>query len=270
MRQRWMFLVRALLVSAVCAGLWATASAHTMYVTVTDYVPDAKRGATLFFGWGETLPVGDMLGADWLESLKIMGPDGQVRALDKPAEFLSRVELGTAGTHVLAAELKPGFYTIYKDGEQKKHHMGPKTDVQNVESSHYYCQQGKAILNAGQLTETYKQPVGHKLEIIPLKNPALLREGETLPVQVLFEGQPVPGYPKLLATYLGFSTTGAFAYAQSVVHGRGQVKISHSGVWYLNVNYRARATGELAEKCDEVSYTATLTFEVGRCPEVNE
>lgn len=260
-------LFRAFVVFAVLAGLVQTAAAHTMYVTVTDYVPHVRRGVTVFFGWGDSLPVGDMLGADWLESLKIVEPDGEVRSLDKPTEFLSRVQLAKEGTHILAAELRPGFYTVYKEGDQRRRHMGPKTDVQNVESSHYYRQQSKAILNAGKLSDTFRQPVGHQLEIIPLKNPALLREGDILPVQVLFEGEPVPGYPRLLATYMGFSTTGAFAYARSVVGGRSEVRISHSGVWYLNVNYRARATGDLAEKCDEVSYTATLTFEVGRAPE---
>ncbi|NLX57360.1 MAG: DUF4198 domain-containing protein [Planctomycetaceae bacterium] len=254
----------------VFTGLPPTAAGHTMYVNLTDYVPHLRRGATMFFGWGEALPVGGMLGADWLETLKIVDPEGEVRPLDKPTEFLTRVELAKEGTHILAAELRPGFYTIYKEGDQKKHHMGPKTEVQNVESSHYYCQQGKAIFNAGALSDTFKRPVGHSLEIIPLKNPALLREGDMLPVQVLFEGKSVPGYPKLMATYMGFSTTGAFAYAKSVIHGRAEVKISHAGVWYLNVNYRTRPTGDLADKCDEVSYTATISFEVGRSPGSDE
>ena len=166
----------------------------------------------------------------------------------------------------LAAELKPGFYTIYKDGDKKKHHMGPKTGLKNEEMSLHYCQQGKAIVNSGKVTDSFRQPVGHKLEIIPLKNPALLREGDTLPLKVLFDGEPVPGYPKLLATYLGFSTTGAFAYAKSVVRGQSEVKISMTGVWYVNAKYQTRPTGDLVDKCDEVSYTATLTFEVGRLP----
>ena len=248
----------------------ATASAHTMYVSVTDYVPHTKRGTKLYFGWGETMPIDDQLGADRLTTLKIIGPDGEIRDLDKPEEFLTRIQFEEEGTHVLAAELKSGFYTIYKDGDKKKHHMGPKTGLENVEMSLYYSQQGKAIVNSGKVTDSFKQPVGHKLEIIPLKNPALLREGDTLPVKVLFEGEPVPGYPKLLATYMGFSTTGAFAYAKSVVHGQSEIKISKAGVWYVNVKYRARPTGDLADQCDEVSYTATLTFEVGRTPEEHD
>ncbi len=267
MRQQTIFSRRAVAPLLALFLSATTASAHTMYVSVTDYVPHTKRGTKLFFGWGETMPIDDELGADWLTTLKIMGPDGEIRDLDKPEKFLTRVQFKEEGTHVLAAELKTGFYTIYKDGDKKKHHMGPKTGLANVEMSLHYCQQGKAIVNSGEVTDNFKSPVGHKLEIIPLKNPALLREGDSLPLKVLFEGEPVPGYPKLLATYLGFSTTGAFAYAKSVVHGRSEVKISKTGVWFVNVKYQAPPTGDLVDKCDEVSYTATLTFEVGRAPE---
>jgi uncharacterized GH25 family protein len=270
MRREAMLMAKMALVLCALTGGLPTASAHTMYVNVTSHVPNPERGTKLYFGWGETLPVADMLGAEWLKGGQVVEPDGTVRPLEKPSEFLTRVEFSQKGTHLITAELNPGFYTIYSEDGKKKHHMGPKTGLENVEMSLHFQQQGKAIVNVGGLDETFRKPVGHTLEIIPLKNPALLREGDTLPIEVLFEGKPVPGYPKLMATYMGFSTTGAFAYATSVVHGRSEVKILRSGVWYINVNYRARPTGEMAEKCDELSYTATLTFEVGRSPEDTE
>ena len=268
--KRTIVLAPAALVLCVLMAAIETASAHTMYVNVTNHVPNVKRGATLYFGWGETIPVDDMLGADWLKSCQVMAPDGKLRPLERPAAFLTRVELEKEGTYVLAAELNPGFYTVYTEDGKKKHHLGPKTGLKNVETSIHYQQQGKAILNAGKLSDAFRQPVGHKLEIIPLKNPALLREGDTLPLKVLFDGKPVPGYPKLMATYMGFSTTGAFAYGASVVKGQAELKILRSGVWFVNVNYRTSPTGELAGKCDEASYTATLTFEAGRSPQAEE
>ncbi len=39
----------------------------------------------------------------------------------------------------------------------------------------------------------YKQRVGHLLELVPMRNPATVKAGETLPVQVLFRGKPLAG-----------------------------------------------------------------------------
>ncbi len=260
-------------ISLLLWGLFGAARlayAHTLYVNVTDYAPNLKWGTKLYFGWGHTLPVDDMLGPERLKGCQVVEPDGKARPLEKPTEFLTRVEFTQEGTHVIAAELNPGFYTVYSEEGKTKHHMGPKTGLKNVEMSLYYQQQGKAIVNVGGLSDTFRKPVGHKLEIIPLKNPALLRVGDYLPIEVLFEGQPLPGYPKVMATYLGFSTTGAYAYTTTVLHGRAEVRILQPGVWFISVNYRVPATGEMAEKCNELSYTATLTFEAGRSVEAEE
>jgi uncharacterized GH25 family protein len=110
--------------------------------------------------------------------------------------------------------------------------------------------------------------VGHNLEIIPLKNPATLRVGDYLPVRVLFDGEPVTGYPTISGTYLGFSTEGAFAYSTHVSGGEASIKMLHDGIWLLKAEFEQPAPAEMADKCDTVSYTATLTFEVGRAPDV--
>jgi len=268
MKRQLVLVARMSLVLCGVIAAATDATAHTMYVNVTDHVPHVKPGSAMYFGWGATLPIDDMLGAEWLKSCQIIDPDGKLRPLEKPAAFLPRVKLEKEGAYVLAAELNPGFYTVTVEDGKKKHHLGPKTGLKNVETSLRYQQQGKAILSAGKLGDSFRQPVRHKLEIIPLKNPALLRDGDSLLLKVLFEGKPVPGYPKLMATCMGFSTTGAFAYATSVVKGQAEVKILRSGVWLVNVNHRVPATGEMAGKCNEVSYTATLTFEAGRVPAV--
>jgi len=36
------------------------------------------------------------------------------------------------------------------------------------------------------------KPVGQRIEIVPLKNPSKLKEGDTLPVMLYYEGKPVP------------------------------------------------------------------------------
>ena len=40
--------------------------------------------------------------------------------------------------------------------------------------------------------EFLKEPVGQRAEIVPLKDPTSLKEGDMLPVQLYFEGKPMP------------------------------------------------------------------------------
>jgi len=35
------------------------------------------------------------------------------------------------------------------------------------------------------------QPMGQRFEVVPMKNPSMLKEGDSLPVQIYFEGQPL-------------------------------------------------------------------------------
>ena len=71
----------------------------------------------------------------------------------------------------------------------------------------------------------------------------------------------------MYATYVGFSTEEAFAYSGNVSHGQASLKILHDGIWLVKVDLDQPAPAELADKCDTMHYTATLTFEVGRAPE---
>lgn len=51
----------------------------------------------------------------------------------------------------------------------------------------------KALVLDGRDDASYRRALGHLLEIVPQKNPATLRPGEPLPVQVLLGGQPMAG-----------------------------------------------------------------------------
>ncbi|RKY64330.1 MAG: DUF4198 domain-containing protein, partial [Candidatus Latescibacterota bacterium] len=122
----------------------------------------------------------------------------------------------------------------------------------------------KAVVNVGEDSDSYSKPLGHRLEIIPLENPGKLKGcgGHFLPVQVLFEGKPLR-YGQVLATYVGFSTGEDFACATSTDgEGKAKIRLVHWGPWMIRVNHQVPPTEELKGKCDRLSYTATLTFEV--------
>lgn len=239
---------------------------HTLWLNLSDYYPENGR-TVAYFGWGHRYPVDGLLDQErLLESFRLMKPSGEIKdILPNPGGLgATEVELPEQGTHILCAKLKPGFYTMYRTEGEVHHKMGPKTALSDVLVSIYYEQYAKAIVNTGEGSESFSRPAGHRLEIVPLEDPAKLRGcgGHFLPVQVLFDGTPVM-HCQVLATYSGFSTEGGFAYGTFTdAEGKARIRLIHWGPWIVWVNHQLPPTDELRDKCDQLSYTATLTLGV--------
>jgi uncharacterized GH25 family protein len=57
-----------------------------------------------------------------------------------------------------------------------------------------YSRRAKALIRVGDGEPgDVSAPVGHTLEIVPLKNPYALKPGEALPLRVLYNGEPLEG-----------------------------------------------------------------------------
>lgn len=169
------------------------------------------------------------------------------------------------GKYIVTSILKPGFYTMYVEKGEVHHKLGPKTGLKGIILSLYYEQYTKALINVGEGSEgSFSKPVGHKLEIIPLENPYKLHGcgGHFLPVQVLFNGRPA-SFCKVFATYSGFSTGDDFAYATSTDgEGIARIRLTHWGQWLVKAEIKLPAPNDMKDKCNQLHYTATLTFEV--------
>ena len=120
----------------------------------------------------------------------------QVRAWNAAGQALAvRTRAGAQGVQVeaeggpaalWAVEFDNGFW-VRQDGKSRN---VPRTAVQGpVESSSRALKFGKTVLAWG---EQVAKPVGQRLEIVPLATRAPAA-GQALPVQVLFEGRPLPG-----------------------------------------------------------------------------
>ena len=105
----------------------------------------------------------------------------------------------------------------------------------------------------------FRQPLGLRLEIVPLTNPCGLRAGDTLVVQVMFEGRP------LANVGVGAGTTGShghhYPYRQRTdAAGRAVVRLDRAGPWFVRVLHMVPATE--FEDADWQSWFSTLTFSV--------
>ncbi len=107
--------------------------------------------------------------------------------------------------------------------------------------------------NLWQWNDRFSKPLGGKMELVPLKNPLLLKVGDTLLFQVLYDGKPLAG-----------ATVGAEGVGKDEMktdpNGRAEVVIKKSG---LNVVKATRKTLTPNDPdADVLLETANITFEV--------
>lgn len=117
----------------------------------------------------------------------------------------------------------------------------------------------KAVVNASAGDAGCLQPIGDKLEIVALTNPADAKPGQDITVQVLLDGKPVtvPVY----ATYDGFSpedNTYAY-YTEGRPDGTARIRITQPGTWMVRAEWSG---AERTAAYDRYTGRAVLVFEV--------
>ena len=247
---------------ALIAGVFSIpAGAHFMWINAVDYTPSTERPVKLTIGWGHAFasPVGSVLYKQkGLDKIYMPDPNGRKMKIEPVNEIDFKVErpLKKEGAYLVVAKRKEGFRTKTTEGYKRQSKKGLKNVIQCSYSGGY----AKAIVDVGKGGgEIFSRPVGHTLEIVPLKDPARLKEGDYLPVKVLYNSKPLRA--ELYATYVGFSTEGAWAYTvKTGKEGVGRIKILKSGIWLIKTGHKAPYPDP--KECDQDSYSATLTFEV--------
>ncbi len=123
-----------------------------------------------------------------------------------------------------------------------------------------YSKIAKLALCVGEAAgRRYRQPLGLRLEIVPLTNPCGLRAGDVLTVQVLFEGRPLPN------VWLAAGTEGAHGHnypfrQHTDADGRAIVLLDRPGPWFVRALHMVAST-EFSD-ADWQSWFSTLTFAV--------
>ncbi len=252
----------------LCLGLSAPASAHNLWLNATDFAPtlSGRAGAhsKIYFGFGHRFPVQDFLDKDKLREFRLILPDGSQRDLDAGENgFLATpVVFKDAGGYIVSAATATGFYTMFTNDDGRIHHkMDGMQGLSNVVLSLYYENYTKALIDVESSNEqAYVTPVGHRIEIVPLENPYLKKAGDTLRLQVLFNGKPAPFCP-LSATYLGFSSKEDYAFSTKTnSRGIAELRLLQPTQWIALATLRKPADREHQGQCLELKYTASLSF----------
>jgi len=161
------------------------------------------------------------------------------------------------GSYILKSNYKPTYWT--KDLDGKWHIDKTKKDVKNAQ----YCVQSsmfaKSIINIANDTNDFvTKPIGQNLEIVPLDNPSNFKVGVPFKVKVLLDGKPAKTI-ELKGTFDGFLKEQFAFYGRTNLKGEIEVLPLRAGKWILMTKSTKAYENET---CDEVSYAATLTFQV--------
>jgi uncharacterized GH25 family protein len=205
--------------------------------------------------FGHAFPGEETMETDRLAKATLGTPDGQLIALDLEGDpALQTPPLTQAGVHVIGVRQARGYWTQTTEGGQRL----PRPQVANAVRCSYSDNGSRTLVAVGDGgPSAAATPLGHRLEILPLGEPEAVKAGATLPVQVLFEGQPHIG--PLLAFH---STSGEDPYAamETGVDGRAVVVLEGEGPWLL------LAHGEIdypdPSVCDVESFYASLSLTV--------
>ncbi|WP_431223495.1 DUF4198 domain-containing protein [Serratia sp. L9] len=246
----------------------STSQAHSLWVNATS----AADGQSMIeLGYGDEFPTAAVIPADRLhifEAAQLIGKDGNLvlKAGKENYQFVTEKPL-TNGSYAAIAIYKPTYWSKNKAGWQQQ----DRTAMPDA----LYCEQasmfGKTILNIGGAKETavISQPQGLKLEIIPLANPATIKPGQPLPVQVLYDGKPLKN-AEVTATFAGFGDqhehhghTHSHAKAfmnQTDSKGKVNVYPLKAGYWVVETEHKLPYAD--TAKCDESVLASTLTFSI--------
>ncbi|PIU31873.1 MAG: hypothetical protein COT06_05800 [Syntrophobacteraceae bacterium CG07_land_8_20_14_0_80_61_8] len=252
-------LATAVLLSAVQVSV---GHAHDTWITMQDYVLSKSKPAVLTVASSHHFPAleNEFMTQDRIDKVILMSSDGKElsAAAQGDKDYQSEVPLDAQGTYMAVAIPQHGFSSKTTEGYQRGK---SKKDLKNVIECRYSERYGKALFTVGTPGgDVFSRSLGHKMEIIPMKDPAMLKEGDDLPVKVLIEGQPARTY--VYGTYAGFSSeSNTFAYTTYAdKEGIAKIKIIKAGTWLLLAKQEMPYSDPTV--CDKLSYAASLTFQV--------
>ncbi|MDO3380325.1 DUF4198 domain-containing protein [Geoalkalibacter halelectricus] len=237
--------------------IWLNMTNHTPALWQHQkYAPEPRAKTVVYVGWGDFYPLEDFMSDRFWGGLHRIEPDGTRVEMETVAAGYRAVrhDMYTVGPRIFAAQVKPAFFDPVKERE----------GFFRV----YYEQYAKALVSVlpqdttpldAVDSDSFTSPIGQKVEIVPSVNPNRLQPGDTLQVQVLVEGAPAADFEVYA---LNLASPNAKKYeTRTDEAGKATLRLeTFYGPWIVTARHGFPATGEIAEKAETVSYTATMTF----------
>jgi uncharacterized GH25 family protein len=252
-----------LIISLLIAPMQA--SAHNLWLGLDHYDQKVGDTAKVFLYLAHSLPFADLGRPEKMKDFFYLGPSGEKKDFElkkyDPKSFFNEVgvdlNMRKEGTYLAVAAMEPLFVSTTPEGKKRK----SKKELPDAISCRHVEFFAKAIFHAGKPDgAAYKTVLGHVIEMIPQKDPCLLKTGDYLPIKVMFKGEPLAG-ESVYATYVGFSTREEYPFAaRTDADGIVKIRIMQPGIWWIKIPLKK--VREDKSECDVDQYATILTFEV--------
>jgi len=146
------------------------------------------------------------------------------------------------GTYIIGtSSIRPSYWSQTTKGWVPK----PRSMVKNVVKGGKYVKSVKTFLTVGNASDSYKRILGYKIEIVPQRNPAALKPGQSLPLLVLYMGKPLKDVA-VYAVYEGYKATKKGIYpvnTKTDVNGIARLRLDRLGQWLICARYEFDTPG---------------------------
>lgn len=274
-------MIKKFAVAAILFVLFAVPlNAHDTFLKLdTHYVGPAARASVFLFN-GSFESSENSVALERMQDVRITGPGHFLKRPDSSqwrlTQELNELEFttGATGTYGVGVSIKPR--TLEMTAEKFNSYLEhdgvldilktrPKGDQIEGVVTEKYSKHVKALFQVGEKrTDSFGQVYGFPIEIVPQENPFSLSVGDTFPVRVLFQGQPVKKQ-LVYASYAGSHRHDEDGQHVEAVQTRtnsdgiAEIKIDKKGLWYVRLIHMVPSA---EDGVDYESNWATLTFEI--------
>ncbi len=245
---------------------------HDLYLMPRQFRPVPGSTVTIAFHNGDDFPDPDRAPKpENLLDVSLHSTTGstRLRNLRTEGKVLLAEATVEAGSSLLSVRTKPNFIELQPlKFEEYLRHEG-LAHVLRWRAEHHesdtagrerYSKYVKSLVVAGAPTRFYSHPVGYPIEIMPMADPAALKPGAELPIQVMFRGKPAADLQIEMAWLPPNGKATRQAAGRTDREGRLRIPIGSPGIWKLHTVLMERCA-EPAE-ADWESFWSSFTFEV--------
>lgn len=193
--------------------------------------------------------------------MRTMADDGKSPILnfsaDKPGTYLLSMERNWSDIKLDAKEFED---YLREDGMEYIVAERARLGETKKEGRERYSRFVKTLIQVGDSqTGAAKKRVGTKLEIVPVENPYSKKYGDSLKLQIFFDGFPLADNAVFAENRDGdkYSTQ----KLRTDRDGKFTVKLDHHGVWFIRLVYMQRCERNCGE-ADWESFWGSLSFGV--------
>jgi uncharacterized GH25 family protein len=257
-------------------GTSLTANSHDYWIAPQNYQPQVGQSLAIKLFVGDHFsedterPLQQKMTVDFLLHNGTTAPTNLIVEDQFSKKPVAQLVINKPGTHVISMqrnwaqiEMTGDKFHQYLEHEGLHHIITQRNKVGEADKSateRYRRYLKSLIVVGGKRTSTWKQPLGHKLEIMPLSDPTVAKQNDALQFRVLLDNNALAN---VQLSALGRHTNKVTdIHATTAENGVASFKIPHTGEWFVRLVYLQRCEQKDVDS-DWESFWAGLTFMAG-------